>query len=170
MDVALTQMQAALGSLLLLWSAIEREALSRITRSDGETEKKTLIGASAILRAWKVSVTGRDLDGSFLNCLANSLCDQLQGPLAVRNGVCHGLVGVSASSHSVSAGLTWETAGERHRIDWDQLQIILHFLSRVPNAMSMIASQDHDSRTGRFSDTVENREWWASEYGILLAK
>lgn len=156
-------MQAALGSLLLLWSAIERQAMQQIAQPEDCTQGRRPLGPSELLRGWRRQITQTPADGSLRNSLAETLCDQLEQPRAVRNGVCHGLVGVRASGPEQPACMTWDTAGTLHQITWDELQTIFRFLSKVPHAMSMIGDQSE-----RCADTPEKRDWWASEYGLIL--
>lgn len=92
----------------------------------------------------------------------------LRAHLRTRNGICHGLEGVSAAKDGKPAMLTWTIEGETCAIAWDDLQASFAWLSRVPRAISMISHASSDRIGNRFSDCPDNRAWWLSEFGLDL--
>jgi hypothetical protein len=98
--------------------------------------------------------------------LATALRSQLQMPLDVRNGLCHGLVGISAANENMQAMLRWEMNDEKHAISWDDLQKQLRWLSRLPHAVSVISNPSLERPGNRAISTAENRAWWRSEFSL----
>ena len=43
------------------------------------------------------------------------------------------------------------------------------WLSKVPNAISIISNTESEVLGNRISDNAENREWWTAEFGIALS-
>jgi hypothetical protein len=112
-DVSFEQISGSPGSLLLLWSAIEQAARDEVARAHGGQLPKSAHGIVAVLNAWEASVAGGKDASQLRMLLASTLRTQLQDPLYVRNGVCHGLVGLSATHRDRAASLTWELNSER---------------------------------------------------------
>ncbi len=100
--------------------------------------------------------------------LAATLRTALQEPLNIRNGVCHGLIGISSAYDGKPAVLTWELNGETRSITWTELQIMFSWLSKVQFAIPMIVSMPSTGLGNRMTNTAENRQWWLDEYGIAL--
>jgi hypothetical protein len=166
--VTFEQVNASLGSLLLLWSAIERAARKEVTRAHGGVLPKSAHGIAAALNAWESSViTGRPAEHMRV-LLATTLRAQLHEPLTIRNGVCHGLVGISSEHDGKPASLSWEINDLKRSITWHELQISFRWLSKVPSAISMISTSPLKGLGSRMTDTDENRAWWFSEYRIEL--
>lgn len=96
-DVSFEQIRGSLGSLLLQWSAIERAAREEVARAHDGQLPKSAHGIAAVLNAWEAAVVARQDASPLRILLATTLRAQLQDPLDIRNGVCHGLVGLSAA-------------------------------------------------------------------------
>lgn len=167
MDVTYERMSGSLGSLLLVWASLERTLRSEIIRAKGCLPEGAY-GAGALLRCWESVVAEKHPRGSLGELLTRTLLDQLQGPRAVRNGLCHGLVGISAADGQVPAKLFWEINGQQGSISWDESQEQFGWLSRLPRAVWMISSPSLQGSANRLADTAENREWWRSEFLINL--
>ena len=167
-NVSYDQIKGAVGSLLLLWSAIERAARDEVVRTNGGTLPKAAHGVGAALKAWEASISARRSQESFRALLASALCSQLRPSLDIRNGVCHGLVGVSAAHSGQQAALSWEINGGKHEITWDELQAMFRWLSKVPAAISIISVSSSQKAGSRLVDTLENHKWWLNEYGLDL--
>ncbi|MGL5008928.1 MAG: hypothetical protein ACRC6I_03540, partial [Paracoccaceae bacterium] len=164
-DITFEQARGSLGSLLLLWARIERTARAEVTDAHGGSLPKSAYGIAATLNAWKKVVVAREPTGSLRGSLASALRAQLQQPLDMRNGVCHGLIGISAAYDGMPAALTWELNGIEHGIEWDDLQASFSWLSKVPFAISIISNFPMERPGSRLIDSPENREWWQAEYG-----
>lgn len=102
--------------------------------------------------------------------LASTLRSRLQGPLYIRNGLCHGLEGISAAQEYTPATLRWEMKGTKHSISWEELQASLNWLSKVRFAFRVISNPSLDRPGSRGVDNEENRQWWLAEYGLDLGK
>jgi len=167
-NVSFERISGSLGSLLLLWSAIERTARAEVARAHGGQLPKSAHGIAAVLNAWEAAVIGAQDAPPLCTLLASTLRAQLQDALEVRNGVCHGLVGFSAADLNRPATLTWELNGENRSITWDELQITFSWLSKVPHVIAMISNPQPEKQGSRMTDNDENREWWMAEYGLNL--
>lgn len=166
LDVSYERISGSLGSLLLLWAAIERSAREEVVRAHGSLPKSAH-GIAAALKCWEATVKDAQAPATLGPRLAEVLRADLQAPLAIRNGLCHGLTGFSAESPETPAKLEWEINGQAHSIGWKELQACFSWLSRVPRAIWMISAQFGGS-TDRRIDTPENRQWWFSEFGLEL--
>ena len=167
--VSFEQIKGSLGSLLLLWSGIERAARDEVARAHEGILPKSAHGIAAVLQAWQATVVAGHAASPFRSLLASTLSTQLKEPLAIRNGVCHGLVGLSASRGDRPAILTWELNNTQQSATWDELQSLFSWLSKLPFAIQMISNSPLEELGGRMTDTPENREWWRAEFGIDLS-
>ena len=167
MDITYEQISGSLGSLLLVWASLEKSVRAEILSTNG-TRAKTAHGLAAALNTWEKDVLGVQPTTSLGPLLASALRRQLQSPLNIRNGLCHGLRGISAAIKGKPAALCWETNDEERSISWDDLQQQLSWLSRLPRAVSIISNPRFENPGNRAADTPENRDWWRSEFGIDL--
>lgn len=167
-DVSFEQIKGAMGSLLLLWAAIERAARQEVAQAHDGCVPKSAYGISAVLSAWESSVVAAQSVRPFGALLAARLRVKLQKPLDIRNGICHGLVGVSAGFGQTPATLTWEINDTPGSVTWDELQIIFSWLSKVPAGIELISNADLKKGSSRMTDSPTNRDWWLTEYGIDL--
>jgi hypothetical protein len=168
-DVTYEQVSGSLGSLLLLWAAIEQQARKEVAGLHNGCLPKSAHGIAAVLNAWETAVVAAASIGSLRALLASTLKAQLKEPLSVRNGICHGLNGISSAYDGKQAGLSWETDGVKRSIAWDELQATFSWLSKIPSAISMISNSPTEKLGSRLIDSTENREWWLAEYGIRLS-
>ena len=160
-------MSGAVGSLLLVWSRIEQSARDEIVPPSG-SNPRDLHGVGAVLTAWENHVKATQPAISLGPCLAKALRAQLQEPIEIRNGICHGLIGISAAYDDNPAALRWSLNGGKHSITWDELQALLAWLSKVPRTISII-SEVGLVQGGRLAiDNHENRKWWLQEFGLEL--
>lgn len=167
LDVTFSQMSGAIGSLLLIWSGIEKAARDEVIRFYGFLPPKAH-GIKAVLRTWEGTVNEAQPAETLCSLLAATLRSQLEGPLNVRNGICHGLIGISAAVDDSPAQLRWEMNDQKHSVSWDDLQTSLRWLSKIRFAFSMISNPRLDRLDCRVVDNIENREWWRAEWGLLL--
>ncbi|WGT48660.1 hypothetical protein [Thioclava nitratireducens] len=167
-NVSFEQIRGSLGSLLLLWSRIERAARAEAAGAHDGQLPKSAYGIAAALKAWEATVRDAQNASQMRTLLATTLRNQLQYPLDIRNGVCHGLVGLSAATDNHPATLIWELNEETRCITWQELQDIFAWLSKVPSSIAMISNHSQEMIGSRFIDSLENRIWWRSEYGLEL--
>ncbi|MCE7797200.1 hypothetical protein LWE61_11585 [Sphingobium sufflavum] len=163
MDVTYEKMSGSLGSLLLLWAAIERSAREEIIHVHG-CLPKSAYGIAAVLRTWESMVTARQPVVPLRLLLAATLRAQLEGALTLRNGICHGLNGISSAHGDTPATVQWEMNGAKQSMSWDDLQASLGWLSKVPAAIAIIS--DRSSLETGLLDTIENRRWWRVEFAL----
>ena len=167
MDITYERLSGSLGSLLLVWAALEKSLRDEVACAYGSLPPKAY-GIAAVLRTWTNLVIESQPATSLGPLLATSLRGQLQGPLDIRNGLCHGLVGISAASAQSPAQLHWEINNEAHAICWDELQQYLQWFSRLPRAISIISKLSMERLENRATNIAENREWWRSEFALDL--
>lgn len=167
LDVTFHQMGGAIGSLILLWSKIERSARDDVVRLLGFLPAKAH-GIKGVIGTWEGAVVEAQAPDTLCALLAATLRLQLQGQLDIRNGICHGLIGIMGSVGDAPAALSWELNGLKHSMSWEELQSSLGWLSKIPFAFSMISDPALDRLDCRVVDTIENREWWRAEWGLLL--
>lgn len=167
LEVNYDRISASLGSLLLVWSQLEKSFRDEVIRFHGSLPPRAH-GIAAVVRTWESAVIAAQPASSLCPSLATIVRCQLQGPLDMRNGLCHGLVGISAANKQVPAQLHWELNGEKHSISWEDLQKCFGWLSRLPRAISIISDRSLDRLGSRATNTAENREWWRSEFDLEL--
>lgn len=167
MDVTYDMLSGSLGSLLLIWARIETSAREEVIRCHGHLPKSAH-SISALLRVWESTVIAGQPATSLCPSLAKTLCAQLQKSLHIRNGLCHGLIGISAAHKEAPAKLYWKLNGEDHSISWEELQELFARLSQIPRALSIISNPSLERIGSRATDTAENREWWLTEFAIRL--
>lgn len=139
-DVTFEQISGSLGSLLLLWAKIERLARDEVAQIHGGCLPKSAYGIAAVLNAWEAAVVAARPEVPLRALLAATLRAQLQEPLNVRNGICHGLVGISSTHGGRPATLIWEINDVKRGITWEELQATFAWLSKVPFAISTISN------------------------------
>lgn len=167
MDVSYERISGSLGSLLLLWAAIERSARKEVIRVHGQLPKSAH-GIAAVLKCWEATIKDAQDPATLGPVVAETLRARLQAPLDIRNGLCHGLTGLSSGSGERPAKLEWEINGEFHSIGWEELRAWFSWLSRVPRAISVISAPPRGHIADRRLDTADNRQWWLSEFGLVL--
>jgi hypothetical protein len=161
------RLSGSLGSLLLVWAAVEKSVRCEVIRVHGFLPARAH-GIAAVLRTWESVVIESQPATSLGPLLATTLRGQLQRPLDIRNGLCHGLTGISVATEQMPAELRWEINDEKHSICWDDLQQHLGWLSRLPRAVSIISNPSIEHLGSRTTNTAENREWWRSEFSLDL--
>ena len=167
LDITYDKLSGSLGSLLLVWAAVEKTVRQEIIRAHGVLPARAH-GIAAALRTWESGVIESQSATSLGPLLATTLRSQMQRPLDIRNGVCHGLVGMLMETEQKPAELHWEINDEKHSICWDDFQQQLHWLSRIPRAVSIISNLSMDRMGSTATNTAENREWWRSEFSLEL--
>lgn len=162
--VSIHDMRACLGSLLLLWCDIERALREEVAMQRG-IDPKPGHGLAACLRDWRSGIPDTNDVGEIRGELADSFVQRLQDARAIRNGVCHGLVGYASGSER-SAHLAWRLNGEDGRISYGELQASFGWLASVPRAISVLSAPSVENRPGRCVDTIANRQWWETEFAL----
>lgn len=169
MEVTFDKLSGSLGSLLLMWAKIEQSAREEVVRAHGSLPKSAH-GIASLLDFWRNTVTAGQSANSLSPSLAIQLRAELQDPLEIRNGLCHGLMGIIAAREEVPAKLHWVLNGKERSISWEELQALLGWLSKVPRALSHISNPSLDRIGSRAIDNPENREWWRTEFALSLSQ
>lgn len=167
MDINYDRLSGSLGSLLLIWAALERSLREEVIRAHGFLPARAY-GIAAVMRTWESVIIDVHPPTSLGPLLAKALRHQLQAPLDIRNGLCHGLIGISTATKNRPAELRWEIHEKKHSISWDGLQQQFGWLSKLPHAVSIISNPSMTFSGSRTTNTSENREWWRSEFALDL--
>ncbi len=163
--VTFDHIKGSIGSLIWLWVAIEHAARHEVASANGGNLPKGVRSIAGALNAWEAAILSDQQAKPFRAILAARLRAQLQRPLEIRNGVCHGLDGLMSESGDEPATMSWTLNGTHHSITWNELQSLFAWMSKVPFAIQML-SCDEIRPFGRLVDSPGNREWWEQEYGI----
>jgi len=158
--------KGAIGSLLLVWADIERSLRQEIARANDGIIPNSVQGAGAALTEWERSVVRAHPSDRLRMKLVANLLAKLCEPRKIRNGICHGLRGVWSSRAGAAAKLNWEINGQQCSIEVEELLAMLGWMSRVPQAVSILSAPVDLSLSGRLRDTAENRQWWSEEFGL----
>ena len=169
-EVTYHQMQSALGSLLFLWSTIERTLRNELAAMHGGTLPKSAHGLASILNAWEAKLVEARMTRPLQAALASEIRARLQRPLEIRNGVCHGLLGISAKFDGRPAGIEWDLNGKRESITCDELQEIFTWLSKAPRAILILSSVAAEPDDTKAMKRLPDPGWWASELGFSVAE
>lgn len=131
--VSFEQMKGAVGSLIFLWSQIERELAESLDALQIEGSSKSAHGIARRLDLWSNQIKSRSGQRELASRLTDVLAAHLRDSLSVRNLICHGLTGISAKIHSEGkdARLTVELGDIRRSLTWTELQIMFGWMSRV---------------------------------------
>jgi hypothetical protein len=150
----------------LLWSDIERAIQKEIRSSCGGQLPKKAHGIKAALNTWRDIEIGKLERSDFHKRIIFTLYAKLQDSLDMRNGFCHGCVGISLGKDGLTSIITWEFRGENHEINHDELLTILGWLSKITFAIEVVSAPRVLTVGCRLVDTYENREWWRTEFGL----
>jgi hypothetical protein len=154
-------MQKAVGSVIRLWVRIEQTAQELVGGPSAQVRPFV-----ALLETWASQFEMEDQP--LRTALVRKLSSDLRQARKVRNGICHGYCGIVSATDIQEARLSWHHEGRENSLTWNDLQVHLAWLSKVPNALHILACGDM-GRYGRLVDSAENREWWVAEYGVSAA-
>ncbi|WP_156022755.1 hypothetical protein [Thioclava dalianensis] len=133
--VSFEQMKGAIGSLIFLWSQIERELAESLDalQIKGSGSSKPAHGIARRLDLWSGQIQPRNGQRELASRLIDVLVSHLREALSARNLVCHGLIGITAKIHPQGneAHLTVELGDIRKKLTWTELQIMFRWMSRA---------------------------------------
>lgn len=164
--ITLEQMKGAVGSLVFLWSDIERALRAAIQTELFAGNRKSVHLISQALHVWSERVLLAGAGRSLQSELCQRLTILLKEALVVRNLVCHGLIGYSADlpDRSQVAHLRVELGADSRVLTWDELQAMFQWLSQSGWLISDLtraamekdagASEDNLRAWKRFSDPL----------------
>lgn len=161
------RIKGTVASLLFLFAEIEGEARRILSRAELTERKAKMHGAGAVLNAWKDLLQTDGTSRAYEASLALRLWEQMQGPLDVRNGICHGLIGASAERNGSAATLCWRVDGDVRSMTYDELQGMFAWLSKVPHAIGMISHAVGVDDPSKLRP-LPTPDFWESEFGLKL--
>ena len=127
------EMAASVGSILFLWSSVERELNKRIDAlDDGSTKNNAHTIAQKIAR-WEGLQKKVCAERAEHHSLLAEVRDRLKQALDIRNRITHGLIGIRAdpSGSQGDARLETELNGEKRRLPHSELEHSMRVLSHL---------------------------------------
>jgi hypothetical protein len=146
------EMKGTIGSLVFIWSGLEKSLRISIQKLHAGEIPKSSYGISRSLDAWQQAVTPRDNNRPLQTVLSNRLVEMLKEALVIRNLVCHGLIGIKAQFHAEEpeANLTVELGDDKRALTWSQLQELFDWMSRASwliDDLTKAAMDNNDERS-----------------------
>ena len=148
--VSFVEMKASVGSLLFLWSSIEREITKRIEQlDDGKSRIAPHTLAQKIARWESLQATVCDERPEHRELLTEVRA-RLVMALELRNRITHGLVGITADpfGNRGDAHLETELNGEKRQHAHSDLEHVMRILSHMVSAIGALsdAAKQKDPR------------------------
>ncbi|TNC45039.1 hypothetical protein FHG66_20365 [Rubellimicrobium rubrum] len=130
--VTLEQMKASVGSLLFLWSDIERSLRAAFETELFAGTPSPVHRISQALGLWSERVLQAGRGRPLQTDLCQRLSGHLREALVVRNLVCHALIGYSADVPHLSqrAHLRVQLEKDVRLLTWGELQTMFRWMSR----------------------------------------
>lgn len=127
------QIKGAIGSLVSLWSSIEKTLTISIGRMHAGEVPKSAHGISTSLDVWSQRVIPMTDNRPLQAGLCQRLVEMLKEALVIRNLVCHGLIGISAQLHldQPEAHLSVQLGDDTRLLTWSQLDEMFQWMSRT---------------------------------------
>lgn len=149
--VTFDQMKGTIGSLVWLWSEIERELVAAIRRLHAGDVPKSAHGIHRSLDLWSKCILhgGQDREPQIQLC--QRLIHLLRDALDIRNLVCHGLTGISAQLHPTGreAHLTVQLSDDRRILTWSELEEMFAWMSQAKWLIRDLTAAAMDSDAAR---------------------
>ena len=131
--VSFVEMKASVGSILFLWSSIEREITRRIVQlDDGKSRNGAHTLAQKIAR-WESQQAMVCAERPEHRELLAAVRTRLRMALELRNRIAHGLVGITADpfGNRGDAHLETELNGEKRKHAHSDLEHVMRVLSQL---------------------------------------
>ena len=131
--VSFLEMKASVGSILFLWSSVERELAKCIEYlDDGSTKNGTHTVAQKITR-WEGLQSAACAERPEHQALLREVRVHLTETLEIRNRIAHGLIGLTADpfGHHGDARLETELNGEKRSLSHTELEQSMRVLSHL---------------------------------------
>lgn len=131
--VSFLEMKASVGSILFLWSSVERELAKRIEYlDDGSTKNGAHTVAQKITR-WEGLQSAACAERQEHQALLREVRKRLTQALEIRNRIAHGLIGITADpfGHHGDARLETEFNGAKHSLPHAELEHSMRVLSHL---------------------------------------
>lgn len=165
--ITLDQMRGAVGSLLFLWSDIERSLQAVIQTELFARDGPPVHQLSRALSLWSQRVMAASQGRPRQAQLCRRLTRLLSEALAVRNLVCHGLVGYYAQvSHgSQEAHLLVELDTDRRVLTWSELQGMFRWMSRSRWLIEALTGAAMERDAARSEDRLRGWDEFPGPHG-----
>ena len=144
--VTFVEMKASVGSILFLWSSIEREITKRVEElDDGKSRNGAHTLAQKIAR-WENLQASICAERPEHQDLLKEVRTRLMMALELRNRITHGLVGITANRGD--AHLETELNGEKRKHAHSDLEHVMRILSHMVWAIGSLsdATRQKDPR------------------------
>ena len=127
-------MSGAIGSKLFLWCGIEKALEVALLAQHGGQMPKGHHGIRSRILLWSSQILEVGEQRPLQRQVCGVVVSHLEQSLDLRNLICHGLIGVSASHtpNDPEAHLTVERAKVQRKIYWGDLQPMFAWMSRAP--------------------------------------
>jgi hypothetical protein len=154
--VTFDQMKGAIGSLVWLWSEIEKELRVAIQRLQSDDPPKPVQGIRRSLDVWSTFILDVEQGRELQIHLCTRLKDALTEALAIRNLVCHGLIDITAKLHPTGreAHLTVELSDDRRILTWSELETMFGWMSQAKWVIRDLTDAAIDRDAARGSKTL----------------
>lgn len=131
--VTFDQIKGAVGSLIYLWSQVERELADSIRELASDEHTKLPHGIGRSLDRWCQEIRLRTEASGTVDEICRHLVEILGEALDMRNLVCHGLIGITAhlEPRQEEASLTDELNGTTRELTWTELQRMFGWMSQA---------------------------------------
>lgn len=131
--VSFLEMQASVGSILFLWSSVERELNMQIDALDGGSQKNGPHTLSQKILRWEDLQSPASAERPEHASLLREVRERLMRALDIRNRISHGLIGIRADryEHNGEACLTTELNGVKRTHPHAELEHSMRVLSQL---------------------------------------
>lgn len=143
-SVSFVEMKAMVGSIIFLWSSIERELAKRIETPENGTNKNGAHTVAQKIARWKSLQAAVGAKRPEHQSLLQEVRERLNRALDIRNRVAHGLIGITADpfGHHGDAHLETELNGETRRHTHPELEQTMRILSHMVSAIGSLSEAE----------------------------
>ncbi|MBW0159488.1 hypothetical protein [Sedimentimonas flavescens] len=148
--ISIEEMKASVGSILFLWSSVERELAKRIIELGGGALRSDAHTISQKITRWESLQTDACAARPEHQALLRDVRGRLTMSLDIRNRIAHGLIGITADpfGDQGDAHLMTELNGETRKHTHSDLEHVMRVLAHMVSAISALsrAAKEQDSR------------------------
>lgn len=161
--VSFVEMKASIGSILFLWSSVERELAKQIDALDDGSTTNGVHTLSQKIARWESLQSLTSGERPEHEALLREVRGRLTRALDIRNRISHGLIGIRADRHEYNgeACLTTELKGETRIFSHAELDHSMRALSHLVWAIRSLsdAAMQKDPRKAEntYTDIRLNR-------------
>lgn len=153
-DITYDQMKGTVGSLLSIWSQIERALNAGLIKLN--PDEPPMYGFSSKLDLWSKLIIAKSDDRPLQREVCQRLRTHLSDALDVRNLVCHGLVGISAGYREDVACLTVELNEKKRILTWPELQAMFPWMSEAQWCIEFLTAAAMEKNPARAAKILPN--------------